>query len=411
MDRASFTAQSHDELDGVSFGVTVGSVRASGWSAMGSDLDAAKRMDAMAANIEQLRKEADDARTEHTAATTKLRTDMESKTRAIEERLSGTTLTLHESQTGGLWMAWVALAMLFVGTALASFPTWAGATTAAVNGLAKASAESPVIPDIYSIPPAAPDRRGTERQPLIVSKPTQELHSDDVDRVDHANDERVTTIATIVLAGFTALLWGANIWLVIATNRVSARQAQDTQSAIREATRSASAMEAVATATTSNAMMMRDIFSKQMRAYLSVEGGSAWRQTTAARFQGIPVITNHGLTPAKNVCWKVLVGILDISSGTPSLPEIGELIVSDMSIAPRQQFIAASPLVDRVSDEEAELIAKGDTRRLFVWGRVTYDDIFDGHWETNFCIGYHFWMLDEKIQFGITYTPRHNDST
>jgi hypothetical protein len=74
------------------------------------------------ANIEQLRKEADEARAEHTAATAKLRTDMESKARAIEEGLSGTTLALHESQTGGLWKAWVALTMLLVGTVLAGFP-------------------------------------------------------------------------------------------------------------------------------------------------------------------------------------------------------------------------------------------------------------------------------------------------
>lgn len=110
------------QLSGGAFSVSGGSARMSVWSAMGSDLDATRRMDAMAANIEQLRKEADEARAEHTAATAKLRTDMESKTRAIEDGLSGTTLTLHESQTGGLWMAVVALIILLVGTVLAGFP-------------------------------------------------------------------------------------------------------------------------------------------------------------------------------------------------------------------------------------------------------------------------------------------------
>jgi hypothetical protein len=110
------------QLETGSFGVTGGSARMSVWSAMGSDLDATTRMNAMAANIEQLRKEAEEARAEHTAATAKVRTDMESKTRAIEEGLSGTALALHESQTGGLWMAAVALIMLLVGTVLAGFP-------------------------------------------------------------------------------------------------------------------------------------------------------------------------------------------------------------------------------------------------------------------------------------------------
>lgn len=110
------------QLTGGTFGVSGGSARLSVWSAMGSDLDASTRIDAMAANIEQLRKEADEARAEHRAATAKLRTDMESKTRAIEEGLSATTHTLHESQTSGLWIAAVALIMLLVGTVLASFP-------------------------------------------------------------------------------------------------------------------------------------------------------------------------------------------------------------------------------------------------------------------------------------------------
>jgi type II secretory pathway component PulM len=110
------------QLECRGFGTSASSVNMSLWSAMGSDLDASKRMDAMAANIEQLRKEAAEARAEHSAATMKIRKDMEFKTGAIEEGLSGTTLTLRESQTGGLWMAAVALIMLFIGTVFAGFP-------------------------------------------------------------------------------------------------------------------------------------------------------------------------------------------------------------------------------------------------------------------------------------------------
>jgi hypothetical protein len=274
-----------------------------------------------------------------------------------------------------------------------------------------AAAETQPVPDVFSVPATVPDHRGTESRPLIVSKPVEELNRDDVDRVDHATNERWVAMATVVLAVFTALLWGANIWLVVATNRVSARQAADTQRAISEANRSATAMEAVAQATTSNAIMMREIFAKQMRAYLSVEGGTAWAQTATALFQGVPVITNNGLTPARNVCFRVLAGILDGTTGPPGLPEIGDLIINDMAIAPRQRFTALSPVVPRVSDEDADLIAKGATRRLFVWGRITYDDVFDGHWTTNFCLSYHFWTLDGKLQVGSTFSPRHNDST
>ena len=58
-----------------------------------------------------------------------------------------------------------------------------------------------------------------------------------------------------------------------------------------------------------------------------------------------------------------------VVAGRLALPDIGELIVSDMAIAPRQRFIAASPLVDRVSDEEdVALIMKGLTQRFIFMG-------------------------------------------
>jgi hypothetical protein len=110
------------QLAGISMAFTGGSAKLSVWADMGAELDATARIDALVANLEQLRKEAGESNAEHTAAVAKLRTDMESKTRAIEEGLSGATRTLRESQTGGLWAAWVALLMLFVGTALNGFP-------------------------------------------------------------------------------------------------------------------------------------------------------------------------------------------------------------------------------------------------------------------------------------------------
>jgi hypothetical protein len=282
---------------------------------------------------------------------------------------------------------------------------------AALPTMAQTPTDPPAAPDPISGSLATPDHRGTVRQPLVVTKPSEELRRDEFDQQRHEGNEHDTAVATKILAFFTLALWIANIWLVIVTRRTAAEQARHTQQAISEAKRSADAMRDVADATKNNATLMSGMLSKQMRAYLSVEGGQGWRQTKDVLFQGRPVITNNGLTPARNVCWKVLAGILDGSGGMPQLPDIGELIVSDMAIAPRQQFLATSPVLDRMSDEEAEVIAKGETRRLFVWGRVTYDDVFGAHWVTNFCVNYRFWMFEEKIQFGVTYSPLHNDST
>jgi hypothetical protein len=73
-------------------------------------------------SLRDLRSSSHLPRASGTKAIAKLRTDMESRTRAIEEGLSGTARMLHESQTSGLWMAYVALVMLLVGTALSEFP-------------------------------------------------------------------------------------------------------------------------------------------------------------------------------------------------------------------------------------------------------------------------------------------------
>jgi hypothetical protein len=395
---------------GVSF--SGGNVKLSAWHAMGSDIDAATRLNAVVANIEQLRKEAGESNTEHTAALTKLRADMDAKTRNIEEGLSGTTRALHESQTGGLWAAWVALLMLFVGTVLASSPIWAGALPMPTITLAKAVTESPTIPDIHTLPLIAPDRRGTEQQPLVISRAPEELQRDEIEQTDRARDEYVMTVATVALAILTLLLWVVNMVLLRDARRVSAQQARDTARAIEEAKRSADAMHDVARVTKENAVMMSGMFAKQMRAYLSVEFGTAIYQDKNHRFEAMPMLANTGLTPARNVCFKALAAIHDgTQPNEPSFASIGDLVVNDVGIAPRQSFTIRAMLPDRVPDADVASIMQGNTRRLFAWGKVTYDDVYGGSWETNFCISYWFARVGEDVKVFGNFYPKHNNAT
>jgi hypothetical protein len=106
-------------LSGAAISVSMGSAQMSVWSNMGSGLDTAKRLDAMAANIEQLRKEAQELDARHTAAEAKLHDDFEAKTRATQGALSDVDRQLRGSQTEGLWLALSALIMLIIGMALA----------------------------------------------------------------------------------------------------------------------------------------------------------------------------------------------------------------------------------------------------------------------------------------------------
>jgi len=150
------------------------------------------------------------------------------------------------------------------------------------------------------------------------------------------------TLATIVLAIFTVALWVANIWLVISTKRASAKQALDTQLAIAEAKRSADAMRDVADATKNNALLMSDMLSKQMRAYIQVSFGTSTAQRGDMNFGSWPELVNAGLTPARNISYRIMAEILDVKMmGVGSdFPEPTEVFTNDATLNPPSKLQA-----------------------------------------------------------------------
>jgi hypothetical protein len=306
-----------------------------------------------------------------------------------------------------------------------AWPRWVwGALLVAIvvvlaHGVSKAATESPAISDVYSVPPVKPDRRGTDGQPLVVSKSPEERSRDELDGAAHASNERVMMVATVVLAAFTVLLWAANIWLIRDGRRVSAKQSLDTQMAIAEAKRSGDAMRDVADATKNNAVLMSGMLSKQMRAYIQVNIGTS----TAQREEGIvfgswPEIINVGLTPAKNVSYRVMADVLDPAKMARDYPEPQRVFTNDATLNPRQNFAIQTAVNRRFDAAEVEDISKGESKRLFVWGTITYDDVFDGrNRETRF--SHNFVFFDRKDpETGKTehkvnsfYSNGHNDAT
>ena len=184
---------------------------------------------------------------------------------------------------------------------------------------------------------------------------------------------------------------------------------------IAEAVRSASAMEEVANATKNNAVLMQDILHKQMRAYISVDTGLATYQDAANRFAGNPVLNNNGLTPARNVSFKAIANIFTIENVAPEslqFPDSGEMVMNDVGLAPRQQFVIHGIVKIRYPDPEVVEIMRGDKRRLFVWGIVTYEDIFGDKCATKFCHSHVFFMgPDGKVQTAGYYHSSHNKAT
>ena len=151
-----------------------------------------------------------------------------------------------------------------------------------------------------------------------------------------------------------------------------------------------------------------------MRSYIAVDPGIPICQAgEKLRFAVAPVMTNTGFTPARNVCHRIKVAILDLSNGKDHVfDDSGELAKTDAGLPPRQTFVLNGIVADHYSDADVLQIMEGKTRRLFTWGTVTYDDIFGNSWSTNFCHNYVFYK-DEKetIRFFSYHFQNHNNAT
>lgn len=174
-------------------------------------------------------------------------------------------------------------------------------------------------------------------------------------------------------------------------------------------------MEEVASATKNNAISMQGVLHKQMRAYISVHVADAYFQDNNLQFEAIPAIENTGLTAARNVSYRVMADVLPTNLA-PNFHFEEPLLETrnDASIAPRHRFNIGGGMVKTIfgADDVIE-IKRGVDKRLFVWGVVTYDDVFDGRgWATNFCMSCTFSIAPNgSTRFNYFYHPTHNAST
>ena len=275
-------------------------------------------------------------------------------------------------------------------------------------------------------PAADADQRGTEQHPLIIKalpvpRLAYDVRREDAIESQRNSSENLATLATLIVASVTAILayytyklWDANKTLVEGAARTAAAQSDDMKCSIAEATRAADAMQNVAEATRANAVLMQDILHKQMRAYVAVNTGTAAYQDGNLRFASSPLITNTGFTPARNVRNRVMAAILDTHLPADyKFCDSANMSPHDATLSPRQTFTITGVVSDRYEDAEVELIMRGMAKRLYVWGTVTYDDVFGGSWETHFCHNFNFYRANEKEEWKVNafYTSSHNSTT
>lgn len=158
-----------------------------------------------------------------------------------------------------------------------------------------------------------PDQRGTDQSPLVVRtlpapKTQEESTREAKDRDEKtANDRHVVELTgLLVLIGFLQfLVYAYQAKKLRETVKSAGEQSAAMERHIREAARSATAMENVAATMQLNA-------AKQLRAYLTVIIGTAIYQDRedGKVFEGKVLLVNNGFTPARNIRHWSKAGIL-----------------------------------------------------------------------------------------------------
>ena len=245
---------------------------------------------------------------------------------------------------------------------------------------------------------------------------------------DTKNELRITDIILLVFNGilslFTGLLCLSTYKLWRSTEKlweVAVEQGKDMKRSIREATRSAFAMENVAISMEASVHTSKEIVrlqktvsAMQLRAYLmvTINQGIFQERDKGLRFEVKPLLINAGNTPARKVSYwaKADVWPLPLPDDFAIPTEKGSNPFRESILGPHQNVVISGLVDEFYEDAEVDNIKYGKGRATYIWGRVTYEDWFGESHETNFCHCI-FWVRvkDGELITGL-YANKHNDA-
>lgn len=177
---------------------------------------------------------------------------------------------------------------------------------------------------------------------------------------------------------------------------------------IGEASRSATALEKVA-------QKIDEGNRAVMRAYVTVAiGGATFQERREGegdfKFEARPNFINAGNTPARNVCIRIAADILPAPIPDNFTYPLGDNVghATNAGLIGGHQATSVSAVVPNfVADADVADIKEGRGKGLYVWGIVTYDDIFGVGHKTEFA-QWLLWFPNGNV-FGY-YIPGHNDA-
>ena len=206
-------------------------------------------------------------------------------------------------------------------------------------------------------------------------------------------------------------------WKLRETVKAAAEDSKDMKRSIAEATRAANAMEKFAESAASQAHAIdeqvattKDTMPRLLRAYVCVDFGAAHFQKpeTGFKFEVRLLLINAGQTPAYKVAFKVRADVLPFP-----LPQDFDFAVPDNPAGSESTLGGHAPPITLTGvvgwlyneAEVAEIIS--GSKRLYIFGTVTYEDVYHLRRYTNFCFSV-IWLEDGK-SMGL-FTKRHNDA-
>jgi hypothetical protein len=126
---------------------------------------------------------------------------------------------------------------------------------------------------------------------------------------------------------------------------------------------------------------------RQIRAYVYVDPSELFHVDGKGVLQAYSIIGNSGQTPATNVERFVGIEVLPPSEnplGTqPTFREVGVTV-----LGPRTGITLVKNWAQgQLNSEQSQQIRDGQLR-VYLFGKVLYDDVVGGHWELDFCNAY-----------------------
>jgi hypothetical protein len=306
-----------------------------------------------------------------------------------------------------------------------------------------ASSASPTTPNSVHSP--AIDTKGTQANPLVIreipaaspavvkvlpiEKSAEQLAQEEKDRQEKRASDKETssTNRTLVLIGLLQAFIFACQFIAFAyqskslnkTVIAAGEQSKDMKRYVDEASRSATAMERMATAMQANVAEVTEafatqkvVFKSQLRAWVSVTFRACVAQTRERnyKYELQMDVTNNGNTPAVGPNTASMFRVLPVP-----LPAGYDLTVpmADFedagNLAPHRSFFIRSHLPEFLTDAEIEEVkAPGSGKCFYIYGTTRYKDIFGDPHFTNFCWSIQWDSLGNPVAVNLA---RHNDAT